>query len=138
MTSHKKRNIFSINNKYQMGIVFLIAAPLFVISLTTLIVLYIMNTQINTLISNESYLQISPCITQWFYISICFTFVSLFIFMLLAFKSAYDLVNPFGRIILEVDEFLLTGEKRNIVVRAEDELAKEVSERINKLIKKIP
>ena len=63
--------------------------------------------------------------------------LSLFIFMILAFKIAYDLVNPFGRLILEIDEILITGAKREIVVRPEDELAKEVAQRVNNLISRI-
>ncbi len=138
MTSQIKRNIFSINNKYQMQIVFLITAPFFVITVALLIAAYFMNSQLSSLVANQSYLMIGPCIAQWFYAIVCFIFISMFIFFLLAFKTAYDLVNPFSRIILEVDEILITGAKRDIVVRPEDELAKEVSERFNKLIAQIP
>ncbi len=137
MTSQIKRNIFALNNKYQMQIVFLITAPLFAITAALLIVVYLMNTQISSLILNKSYLLVGPCIAQWFYATICFVFISLFIFMVLAFKIAYDLVNPFGRLILEIDEILITGSKREIVVRPEDELAKEVADRVNKLITRI-
>ncbi len=138
MTSPVKRNIFSINNKYQMQIVFLITAPFFAITVALLIAAYFMNSQLSSLVSNQSYLMIGPCIAQWFYAIVCFIFISLFVFFLLAFKTAYDLVNPFSRIILEVDEILITGSKRTIVVRPDDELANEVAVRFNKLVAQIP
>jgi hypothetical protein len=138
MSAQNKRNIFAINNKYQMKIVLLITAPLFVISMALLIAVYLMSEQIGSFLFQHAHSMIGPYIAQWFYGVVCFIFITLFTFMLLAFKVAYDLVNPFGRIILEMDEILITGAKRELVVRPEDELAKEVSDRINKLIAQIP
>lgn len=138
MSVQNKRNIFAINNKYQMKIVLLITAPLFVISMALLIAVYLMSEQVGSFLIHHSPALIGPYIAQWFYGVICFILITLFTFVLLAFKVAYDLVNPFGRIILEMDEILITGAKRDLVVRPEDELAKEVSDRINKLIAQIP
>lgn len=138
MSAQNKRNIFAINNKYQMKIVLLITAPLFVISMALLIAIYLMSEQIGSFLIHNSHSLIGPYIAQWFYGVVCFIFITLFTFVLLSFKVAYDLVNPFGRIILEIDEILITGAKRELVVRPEDELAKEVSERINKLIAQMP
>lgn len=121
-----------------MQIVFLITAPLFVIALILLLITFFMSAEVSKLVLHQSYSLVGPCIARWFYTTVFFTFLSLFTFVLLAFKLAYDMVNPFSRIITEVDEILITGSKRTIVVRPEDELAKEVSDRFNNLITLIP
>ena len=121
-----------------MKIVLLITAPLFVISMALLLAVYLMSEQIGFFLVHNAQSMIGPYIAQWFYGVVCFIFITLFTFVLLAFKVAYDLVNPFGRIILEMDEILITGSKKELIVRPEDELAKEVSDRINKLIAQIP
>ncbi len=137
MSPQIKRNIFAIQNKYQMQVLFLIIAPLFVITFAFLICTYLMSQHISRFVESQSYFLIGSYVAQWFYAMVCFVIITLVTFLLLAFKIAYDLVNPFDRINLEVDEFLITGVKRTLVVRPEDELANEVSQRYNKLITRI-
>lgn len=138
MSSQKNRNIFAINNKYQMQIVLLITAPLFVISIALAISAYFMESQLSRLVSTQSYMMIGSCLAQWFFWIVCFIFVSLFVFFIIAIKTAYDIVNPFSRILLEIDEILISGSKKPITVRPTDELAQEVAERFNRLINALP
>lgn len=137
MAKMNERNIFTVNNKYQMEIVTLITTPLLTIAAAVLIAAYFMTKQVDQLIVHQSYAIIGPAIAQWFLATICFVFLTFVIFLALAFRLAHDMVNPFGRMLAEVDETLITGEKRNIQVRPTDFLALEVVERFNKLIAKM-
>jgi len=54
-----------------------------------------------------------------------------------AFFVSGDLVGAFGRIFRELDGMIQGGEKKILRVRRNDELARELSERINVFINKL-
>lgn len=137
MSSADNRNVFSVQNKYQMQIISLIVYPLFIIFAILLVLGFFLLSQINKLAAFQAYTLMAPFLARWFLYFICAVFAVILLFVLVAFNTAHNLVNPFNRIIGEIDEFLITGEKRKITVRTDDELAQTVVGRINQLIEKI-
>ena len=137
MFGMSKRNFFLISSKYQMQTILLLLSPLFVIALALTVVSYVLGAQVDRLLAQQSFGMVAGCIAQWFYITVCFIYISLITFVFLAFKFAQDLVNPFPRILKEVDAVLAGGAKKVIIARPEDELANDVLKRVNDLISRM-
>lgn len=138
MPAKSKRNLFAIRNPYQMQSVLLLISPLFVMAATLTAISYIVGSEVDRLLTLQSYGMVAGCIAKWFYLTVCFIFITLITFFLMAFKFSENMLNPFTRILKEMDEVLETGKKKVITVRPEDDLANEVLLRVNKFIQKMP
>lgn len=134
MSGQSKRRLFSINNEYQARIVLLAVVPPLVIALSLTAAIFIMDAQFNRLVAEQSPAFWAQTIADWFYAVVYFVFFLLILSLIYSFIFAQNLVNPFGRVIREMDEVLASGNKRVITARPHDELANELLQRINAFI----
>ncbi len=137
MSGKNKRQLFSVNTKYQMEIMFYLVCPLLITALVITVAAFEANAQVKHLLNQGEYTMVATCIAQWFYRVVMFIFLSLATSFVLTFKVSRDVVNAFPRILRETDEVLATGVKKVIVARPEDDLANDVLKRINALIERM-
>ncbi len=138
MAQQRPRKLFSFKlNRYEKPLVNFILFPctlFFLILFTFLGTIYYQLTSYAAFADTMRYWDFS----QKIFAVIVILWIFLFFLLVWSYRLSNSMVGAFERIIREIDEFLVTGHKRKIQSREKDSICKELLDRINVLIERMP
>lgn len=125
-------------NRYQRHILALTFIPSFLMCLLLAGLFSVFYHNLVDVILNQSSAKAVLLIQKWHIYLIIALLSVFFILLMWAYTVSKNLVGAFDRVIRELDKVIEDKEKRHVVVRKNDYLAKELLIRINKLIDSLP
>ncbi|MFP4473020.1 MAG: hypothetical protein ACLFPX_04010 [Candidatus Omnitrophota bacterium] len=133
MSKHKRRYL-SYANDFQKQIITLAFLPAIIFYLLTLAICFTMYQGfLNMLLGGEDLAAVQLLSSGTFAVATVLTLVLIGILAWL-FVVSKNILGPFNRVIREMDEMIESREKKMLRVRDKDVLAKQVVDRVNRII----
>jgi uncharacterized protein involved in cysteine biosynthesis len=138
MTDKSQRKKFGNINRYQMAIIMATFMPTLIICFAITILLIICYWDLIDIIVNQSAATSIQIISDWSVLIVSVVWIAFALLLLWAYYLSLRLVGPFERINRELDEIIEGKHRNKITARKKDNLAKELLQRINVLIERLP